>query len=349
MSWETQSWAARQRPGSSSAKLVLLGLASCADANHCSFPSIQWLCDFSDLNRKTVIAALDRLAEGPDALIMDTGERRGRTRQVKVYRIGVGGLDMDDPDACETVPKAEQFQKRNSSVSSRKESQFRDTEPVLNLPPSSSNDEEAPAVDLTDGELEQAEPLPKPRGAHRLPETWAPPAITGLQPLAQALVQQWPAGAYAAACETFRCHWRAETGARARKLDWDAALSKWLITDHARVLRDARAGVQFEALAPKAPAPGIKPVAAQALEDDRSAVIHARLREQLGAASYAHWMAEAAILPRDGGIDVIVSSAVRKRAIEDGLIFKTIEMVTRPDMQDGGQVRIIVEYNNREQ
>lgn len=89
MSWETQSWAAKQRPGSASAKLVLLGLASCADANHCSFPSVQWLCDFSDLNRKTVIAALQRLEGGMFPLTEDTGERRGRTAQVKVYRLRV--------------------------------------------------------------------------------------------------------------------------------------------------------------------------------------------------------------------------------------------------------------------
>ncbi|MBX4388478.1 helix-turn-helix domain-containing protein [Mycobacterium tuberculosis] len=89
MSWETQSWAAKQRPGSASAKLVLLGLASCADQNHCAFPSIQWLCDFSDLNRKTVIAALQRLEEGMFPLITDTGDRRGRTGQVKVYQLAV--------------------------------------------------------------------------------------------------------------------------------------------------------------------------------------------------------------------------------------------------------------------
>ena len=89
MSWETQSWAAKQRPGSASAKLVLLGLASCADANHCSFPSVQWLCDFSDLNRKTVIAALQRLEGGMFPLTEDTGARRGRTAQVKVYRLRV--------------------------------------------------------------------------------------------------------------------------------------------------------------------------------------------------------------------------------------------------------------------
>ena len=61
MRWHAQAWAAEQRTGSVSAKLVLLGLASLADANACAFPSIEWLCGFSDLNHKTVILALARL------------------------------------------------------------------------------------------------------------------------------------------------------------------------------------------------------------------------------------------------------------------------------------------------
>jgi len=137
MSWETQSWAARQRPGSAAAKLVLLGLASCADANHCAYPSIDWLCEFSDLNRKTVISALQRLESGLLPLVRDTGERRGRTKQVKVYRLSADeGVSADKDTKNGTVPKTEQSQKRNSTVFSRKESQKRDTEPVRE--PSSS-------------------------------------------------------------------------------------------------------------------------------------------------------------------------------------------------------------------
>ncbi|MBO0750452.1 MAG: helix-turn-helix domain-containing protein, partial [Porphyrobacter sp.] len=102
MSWETQSWAAKQRPGSASAKLVLLGLASCADANHDAHPSVQWLCDFSDLNRKTVIAALDRL--GDAGLIADTGDRRGRTGQVKVYRLAAAKAPDASADPASETP-----------------------------------------------------------------------------------------------------------------------------------------------------------------------------------------------------------------------------------------------------
>ncbi|MFT3966834.1 MAG: helix-turn-helix domain-containing protein, partial [Sphingobium sp.] len=105
MSWETQSWAAKQRPGSATAKLVLLGLASCSDANHCAHPSVDWLCDFGDLNRKTVIAAISRLEA--DRVIEDTGRRVGRTGQVKVYRLAA---DTPVDPASATVPKPVQYQ-----------------------------------------------------------------------------------------------------------------------------------------------------------------------------------------------------------------------------------------------
>jgi hypothetical protein len=52
-------------------------------------------------------------------LIADSGERTGKTLQIKAYRL-----------ALETVPKTEQSQKRNSSDFSRKQSQKRDTDTV---------------------------------------------------------------------------------------------------------------------------------------------------------------------------------------------------------------------------
>lgn len=324
MSWETQSWAAKQRPGSASAKLVLLGLASCADANHCAFPSIQWLCDFSDLNRKTVITALQRLEDGMFPLIEDTGERRGRTGQVKVYRLAAASAGASSDPASETVPKQEQFQKRNSSGSGSKQSQKRDTEPVSNLlPPLTANAVKTPAADFDNGS-EGVEPAGK-RGARgtRLPEDWTPPMIDDLSPVARKFVQQWPSGAYEAVCETFRLHWHSETRAIAFKRDWDAALAKWLINDHAKIMRDAKAGVSFAHLAPERPAGGssarqiTRPVTSKAKEDERSGAIHAALRQELGAPLYDTWMANTALIHDAPGVIVIAGSEFVRAWIED--------------------------------
>lgn len=108
MSFDALAWAAKQRCGNSGAKLVLMGLAECASRNDAlAFPSIAELVEFSDLDRKSVIINLARLESL--GKITDTGQRCGRTKQIKVYRL-----------CLETVPKTEQFQKRNSTDFSAK-------------------------------------------------------------------------------------------------------------------------------------------------------------------------------------------------------------------------------------
>jgi DNA-binding PadR family transcriptional regulator len=120
MSWDALAWAKNTRVGRASDKLILIALADRHNED-CdrAFPSIAWLCDFSDLNRKTVIAALDRLEA--NGFIEDSGERVGRTQQIKSYKLH-----------WETGPKVERFQKRNSSEITPKQSQKRDTEPSTN-------------------------------------------------------------------------------------------------------------------------------------------------------------------------------------------------------------------------
>lgn len=327
MSWETQAWAGKQRPGSASAKLVLLGLASCADANHCAFPSVQWLCDFGDLNRKTVIAALQRLEEGMFPLIEDTGERRGRTGQVKVYRLAAARVENASLDpAGETVPKTEPSQKRNSSGSGGEASQKRDTEPVSNLkPPLTAKAVKTPAPVFDKGSKGKKTAPPDRTGTGRrrgtrLAEDWSPPPIADLSPMAGKLVAQWPSGAYEAVCETFRLHWHSETRAIGCKSDWDAALAKWLISDHAKIMRDAKAGVSFAQIAPpaKPSAPRQLPaVRAKAKEDERSKAIHALLRRQLGDAIYCVWLSPAAIIHDAPGITVHAASEFQRGWIED--------------------------------
>ncbi len=116
-------------------KLVLLSLADRASEDHCAYPSMARLVEDTEMDRKTVLKIIDELIE--DGLIIDTGERKGRTKQVKVYQLlGVKGretipttvlLNTEDSDLNSpnsgTVPTVEQFQQRNSSNNSMKESQ----------------------------------------------------------------------------------------------------------------------------------------------------------------------------------------------------------------------------------
>lgn len=108
MSFDALSWAAKRQCGSSGAKLVLLGLAECASRKDAlAYPSIAELIEFSSLNRKSIIANLGKLEQL--GLIQATGDKVGRTKQIKVYRL-----------CLETVPKTEQSQIRNSTVISTK-------------------------------------------------------------------------------------------------------------------------------------------------------------------------------------------------------------------------------------
>jgi hypothetical protein len=109
-------------------KLVLLSLADRAGEDHCAYPSMSRLVDDTAMNRKTVLKIIDELIE--DGLIEDTGERKGKTKQVKVYQlVGVKGRERGpkmEPLKDEntdlkgtnngTVPTTEQFQQFHERV-----------------------------------------------------------------------------------------------------------------------------------------------------------------------------------------------------------------------------------------
>ena len=109
-------------------KLVLLSLCDRASEEHCAFPSVARLVEDTEIDRKTVLKIIDELIE--DGLIIDTGERKGRTKQVKVYQLlGVNGRetvpttvlfdtendDLNSPNSG-TVPTTEQFQQFHERV-----------------------------------------------------------------------------------------------------------------------------------------------------------------------------------------------------------------------------------------
>lgn len=146
MSLDATRWAWLQRGIKPTAKLVLLSMADRSGETHECYPSIKRLCDDTNLDRKTVIRSLKNLCDS--GLIADTGNRKGVTNQVIVYRlIGVESRsradefeDVNDAESG-TVPKTGQFPfsyetvplfPDNSPVFPMKESQKRDTESINN-------------------------------------------------------------------------------------------------------------------------------------------------------------------------------------------------------------------------
>jgi len=120
MSWVALGWASKQKPGRVADKMVLIALADRHnEESDVSYPSVAWLADFSCLDRKTVVAALNRLESA--GLISDSGQRVGKTKQVKAYSLAIN-------DTEKGMPKAEPLPPKDTAFSA-KQSQKRDTEP----------------------------------------------------------------------------------------------------------------------------------------------------------------------------------------------------------------------------
>ncbi|MBH2029515.1 MAG: helix-turn-helix domain-containing protein [Moraxellaceae bacterium] len=120
-------------------RLVLLSLADRAGEDHTCFPSINRLRDDTTLDCKTVMKIIAELIE--DGLITDTGERKGVTKQVKVYRLcGVSGREN------KTVPTTELFKQESPDLNSTEsgtvptmEQYHSSHERVPTIPPNSPN------------------------------------------------------------------------------------------------------------------------------------------------------------------------------------------------------------------
>lgn len=86
MSRPAVEWAATQKPPQPADKLVLWALADATNIKTgLAFPSVAAIADFTGLERKRVMSSLARLER--EGFAFDTGERIGRTKQVKVWRL----------------------------------------------------------------------------------------------------------------------------------------------------------------------------------------------------------------------------------------------------------------------
>lgn len=170
MSNKALTWAFDLAIKPSWVKFVLVAMADVASEQGIAFPSIAHLCAATSEDRKTVIGAIAKLeAMG---VLADTGERRGRTGQVKVYLLDLTfkgaapGTVEEVKSPAETVPPEEQLRTETvppvpskSTVQPPQESRRRDTKPL------------EPPMNHSDHSVASAPPK---RGT-RLPDDWRPP------------------------------------------------------------------------------------------------------------------------------------------------------------------------------
>ncbi|MBP8233111.1 MAG: helix-turn-helix domain-containing protein [Rhizorhabdus sp.] len=198
MSGRATIWASRQHPPRPADKLVLWAMADAARDGLLCFAAVATLVEFTGLDRKTVLSSLHRLKS--EQLIVDTGERRGETRQIIVWRLPVPANDGE----AETEPETEPSQKRNRPKKGGKASQKRDTEPPHEPIPSDA--------------IASSGRTAAVRGT-RLDYDWQP--TKDLPDAVQKVVDGWPPGRLQQRLDEFRDFWISRAGKDATKADWD--------------------------------------------------------------------------------------------------------------------------------
>ena len=101
MSRAANDWAWSLNIKPASLKLLLLSLCDRADEEHCCFPSLKRLVADTGLDQKTISSHMTKLISL--GVMEDTGERKGATRRVKVYRligIDAGVTEIDIRSKC---------------------------------------------------------------------------------------------------------------------------------------------------------------------------------------------------------------------------------------------------------
>lgn len=165
MSRAANDWAWSLDIKPASLKLLLLAMADRADEDHCCFPSIPRLEKDTGLNRKTILSGIKKLVEC--GVLKDTGEKRGRTMRVIVYKLvgvetGIKKLDARTVKTAplEMEPISEQYQNRNDSENGTLNSPKNGT---LNRPENGTQNQSLepviePIKDLVPSELETEKP-----------------------------------------------------------------------------------------------------------------------------------------------------------------------------------------------
>lgn len=209
MSVEAITWALGQNVGHSSAKFVLVALANCANTEWQCWPSITYLCELTNQNRKTVMANLQKLCAL--GVIETTGETVGRTGRVQVYRLVTvpksAPLDSTESGTVDVdliVPKTD----GNGTENGRKQYQKR-TETVPKTGHGTIKKRKEPSENSSRGS--------------RLPADWRPD-----KPLMDWAIAERPGLYIPAVIEQFRDYWLAAPGQKGVKADWAATFRVWV-------------------------------------------------------------------------------------------------------------------------
>lgn len=237
MSVEAISWAFQQPIQHSSAKFVLVAMANHAGQDMLCWPSAAHLASQTSQDRKTVQANLLRLREW--GYLVDTGERRGTTKQVIVYQLktpenGPVTTPRTTPEVADNTTEngpVEHPQNRNTSTDERGPF-FPPNRPVFPHKEAQFSPETGPKTGhgtIRNHQEPSRNPVEarKPTGT-RLPDNWTPTPED-----VEFCRTQRPDLSPQIVADRFRDYWAAQPGAKGRKLDWSATWRNWVRNERA--------------------------------------------------------------------------------------------------------------------
>ena len=308
MSIETIAWAKEQRCGCPYAKAVLLELANWARPDGvCQFRRVRDIAFVVELSERTIQRVLLRLEDNTPA-DTETQKKAGLNliRRVESYRADGGQQansfllvgysrqgdrqsppkDKASPGGCLSDGGGD-----DSAVAPQEEIEYKKKDfPIA--PPAARRVRQQIAVDRT-----------------------APPPEQ-LPSIAQALVSQWPSGAYEAEADAF---FQYSMGTGERNADWNALWVSKVQTQHAAMMRAAKAGIRYPAkeatIAPRITKP-LLPVNARSQEDARSIRLRELLRTRFDQQSWASLFEPSAFVFDVPGLKVVVNSTLAQEELE---------------------------------
>jgi hypothetical protein len=304
MSFAALAWVMDVAPCPTSQTFAaLIVFANFANEDGRAYPSTETVAAKSRQNQKTVRAAIATLQL--HGLLVDTGRRVGRTGNVRVYALGMEGLPKVgslpgevDPDAERTAQDGAGAVEREAvpetvglgggakaPVSGSKPTRKRVAEPVRGT----GTPEEAEASSAPVGAKKGAA-APGSEAVKGKADGWAVPTIADLPAEAQAIVRQWPAGAY----DTLAAGHAAWLKGRRRIRDRDSSWHARIVQLGDQPIRAAKGGLRYAAAAvdsvPSAAAPSIARCDTSG-EGEHAAALRATLRDAFGPAMYGQWFA----------------------------------------------------------
>ena len=310
-----------------SAKFVLLVICNCA-RNGLAWPSVGHICKITGYDERTVRAAVRRLIEA--GYLTDTGERKGRNRSVKVFRLSLPTMS----GAAETNTSIEQ----NDLASTFSPQGAQQGTPTVSTPAkwwgsrkTGSSACETPTkvsvnpITLTktpEDAYASSSPQPFRRTSRKktrrpLPEDWAPPSPTTLPPSTFSAVRDWSQDRWEAEADAFRDYCYSGAGKFSRTGNWNREWAQWV-----RQACSAKAAEGLRSERANPPTRSLCPVEERDREDSRELGFRRLLENCFGG---AEWLSRSALKLAEVGYDesnpkfglIIFARVIDRPAIED--------------------------------